>query len=140
MKDVTPETVFAGWGALGRRRVGGWGVATIARHDEGSRVDLGPEVDRLVLKYGKPGVLRANDVRGTALQEVRSFDFSDWPRGMGDADQWRMRSVMHSPQWALISANGMRVCKPITGRWYWQRDGFEFERLSRLPVVGEVER
>ena len=137
--EVTPEMVFAGWGALkGRTLIGGFEPAVVNRHDTGTRVDLGGEVDHLVLKYGEPGVLSApNDVRGPALQEVRCFDFSDWPNVMGDADRRKMKSIVHSPQWCLISANGMRACKPITGAWYWKRDNTaEYERLSKMTVVG----
>lgn len=113
-------------------------MTTLHGFSEGGRFDLGSEVNALILRYGKPGVLRANDVRGEALQEVRVFDFANWPEEMGDRDRRRMRKVMHSPQWVMISASGMKAAKPVTGRWYWEKDGEEFRRLKRLPVIAEV--
>jgi hypothetical protein len=102
----------------------------------GARVDIGPEFRALVQKYGRPGVIRGWDV-SVAYQEVRQFDFSNWPREMSANDRKKMKKLVHTPQWLPIAAAGMKAAQPVTGKWV-RRGEKGFERLSRLPVVGTV--
>lgn len=102
---------------------------------KGARVDLGEKFKRLVFKYGRPGVIRGWDV-SVAYQEVKQFDFSDWPT-MSKNDRKAMKRLVHTPAWVMISAAGMKAAQPITGKWV-RRGDKDFERLSKLPVVGTV--
>lgn len=128
----------------------GWKTATGERHRlavsnvfeldltglSGARVDLGPEFRELLQKYGRPGVIRGWE-NSVAYQEVKQFDFSNWPRDMSARDRSKMKKLIHTPQWVMISASGMKAALPITGKWV-RRGDKGFDRLSRLPVVGTV--
>lgn len=111
----------------------------VDRHDSGDRVRLSPDTEDLILRYGRPGVIRGEDVRGTAYQEVREFDFANWSEHMPERDRKKLRALMHTPQWVLISGNGMKAAQPLTGKWVRSSDS-DFERLSRMAIIGEVKR
>jgi len=134
--SLSDEDLFAGWNAVRHHRHVRSNVFELDLTSlEGARIDLGPEFKGLVFKYGRPGVIRGWDV-SVAYQEVRQFDFSNWP-GMSSADRKKMKSLVHTPQWVLISASGMKAAQPLTGKWVRRGDRC-FDRLSKLPVVGTV--
>lgn len=130
--------IFAGWrAARGRHsRVGSNVFELDLTGLYGARVDLGPGFRELLQKYGRPGVIRGWD-HSVAYQEVRQFDFSNWPRDMYANDRKKMKKLIHTPQWVMISAAGMKAALPTTGKWV-RRGEKGFDRLSRLPVVGTV--
>lgn len=131
---LTHEDIFLGWETTQRLsgicELRGWGS------DAGERVDLGPEVKDLALRYGRPGVIRGWEF-SVAYQEVRQFDFGTWPEHMPRADRLKMKRIIHSPQWVMISASGLKIAQPVTGKWI-RRGHKDFDRLSKLPVVGTV--
>ena len=131
---LAQEDIFLGWRTV-RRVTGacelrGWGS------EAGERVDLGPDVKDLALRYGRPGVIRGWEF-SVAYQEVRQFDFGKWPDHMPKKDRSKMKRIIHSPQWVMISASGLKIAQPVTGTWV-RRGDKDFDRLSKLPVVGSV--
>lgn len=138
------EPLLLGWDTFRHRSVDpltrpGENVALVRAHEPGERFDLGPEFKEIILGFGRPGVLRGWDHRGMAYQEVRTFDFACWPNDMPERAKRKLRRLVHNPEWVLISGNGMKASQPVTGKWV-RRDDKDFDRLSRLPVVGEVGR
>lgn len=116
-----------------------WQGGDVDPHDSGERVTIGPEFEKLILAFGRPGVIRGQDHRGLAFQEVREFNFADWPEHMPERDRKTLRKLVHTPQWALISGNGMKAAQPVTGKWVRAGES-DFERLSRMAILGEVRR
>lgn len=111
-------------------------VFTLHRLAAGTRLELGPDFDDLVLRYGEPGVLRGYDHRGVAYQEVRQLDFGSLPR-MEERDHARLMRLVHTPEYVMIHASGQKVSKPVTG--HWVREGEpEFGRLGSMRILGEV--
>ena len=136
---LTPDDIFAGWETVNGFRIGGPGrnVFNLNLTDlQGARVELGPEFRDLLRRYGRPGVIRGWDM-SVAYQEVHQFDFSNWPYEMSSRDRRKMKRLIHTPQWVMISASGMKAALPVTGRWV-RRGETDFDRLRRLPVVGTV--
>lgn len=121
-------------------------VFTVLAVEEGARMDLGPEFDAIVLKYGRPGTIQGWDHRGKGLQEVRTLDFntlpldSTCPPWMDPAHHARLMQLVHTPQWVMVHASGGQVSKPVTGKWIFSTDAHEYARLSQLPILGEVTR
>lgn len=104
---------------------------------DGERLDLGPEFDHIVLRYGTPGVLQGWDHRGRALMEVRQLDFAALP-SMSDADHALLMRLIHTPAYVMIHASGQKVSKPVTGHWARVHETKEYDRLERLPKLGEI--
>lgn len=113
-------------------------VFELTQPKDGQRIELGADFDHLVLRYGQPGVLRGWDHKGVGLQEVRQLDFGDLP-AMDERDYARLMRLVHTPEWVMVHASGQKVSKPVTGHWV-RRDERDFDRLSRMPVLGEVTR
>ena len=111
-------------------------VFTLHRLPAGSRLDLGPDFDELILLYGEFGVLRGCDHRGVAYQEVRQLDFGDLPR-MHERDHARLMQLVHTPEYVMIHASGQKVSKPVTGHWVRAHES-DFDRLAQMPILGEV--
>lgn len=111
-------------------------VFTLHRLPAGARLELGPDFDELVLRYGEPGVLRGYDHRGVAFQEVRQLDFGALPR-MHERDHALLMRLVHTPEYVMIHASGQKVSKPVTGHWV-RAEERDFTRLSRMPILGEV--
>lgn len=132
---LSNEDIFAGWKTVQHHHIHGNTFELDLTSLVGARVDLGPEFKALVFKYGRPGVIRGWDESG-AYQEVKQFDFSRWP-SMSANDRKEMKRLVHTPQWVMISASGMKVAQPITGKWV-RRGERDYVRLRRLPVVGTV--
>lgn len=134
--SLSPSDIFAGWQTVKHHhhRVGNVFEMDLTSL-KGARVELGEDFKKLVLKYGRPGVIRGWE-HSVAYQEVRQFDFSDWPE-MSANDRKAMKRLVHTPEWVLISAYGMKAAQPVTGKWVRRGDN-GFERLRKLPVVGSV--
>lgn len=137
-EDLSHEDVFAGFEAA-RHTLLSAHVCELRAPKNGERVELGQEFRALILLHGRSGVVRGWDHRGMGLQEVREFDFAAWPATMPERDCKALRRIVHSPEWVLISAGGYKAAQPVTGRWLFRGDD-DFERLSKLPLVGEVSR
>lgn len=111
-------------------------VFELRRFPGGTRVAFTPELEALILKYGEPGVLRGYDHRGVAFQEVRQLDFGALPR-LDERDRKTLMRLIHTPECVMIHASGQKVSQPITGHWV-RLDEADFERLSRMKILGEV--
>lgn len=121
-------------------------VFTMLAPETGARMDLGPDFDGLVLKYGRPGVIQGWDHRGRGLQEVRTLDFtslpldSTCPSWMDAQHHALLMRLVHTPEWVMVHASGGQVSKPVTGKWIFSDSVREYARLSQLPILGEVTR
>jgi hypothetical protein len=133
---LSHDDIFAGWQTVKHHhhRIGNVFEMDLTSL-KGARVELGEEFKKLVFKYGRAGVIRGWDT-SVAYQEVRQFDFSDWP-WMSANDRKALKRLVHTPEWVLISAYGMKAAQPVTGKWV-RRGDKQFDRLSKLPVVGTV--
>jgi len=136
--SLSDADIFSGWQTVrhhNHTRIDGNVCTMDLTSLAGARVELGEEFKKLIFKYGRPGVIRGWDT-SVAYQEVKQFDFSDWPT-MSANDHKAMKRIVHTPEWVLISASGMKAAQPITGKWV-RREDKDFDRLSKLPVVGTV--
>lgn len=104
---------------------------------DGERIDLGADFDGLALRHGRPGVIQGWDHKGRALLEVRQLDFASLPP-MDPADHALLMRLIHTPQYVMIHASGQKVSKPVTGHWVRADEAREYDRLGRLPLLGEI--
>jgi hypothetical protein len=118
---------------------GGFAPCVLRQPRDGERLELGPEFDHLLVKYGQPGVLQGWDHRGHAMMEVRQLDFGNLPP-MEPGDHALLMRLIHTPQYVLIHVSGQKVSKPLTGHWVRSTEAREYARLGTMPKLGEMTR